>query len=257
MTGEFLLRTAARALAQAYRLHEAEIEAVSRWGDVARQAGRKWERDGSLGIDVGAALGVYTVALRRCCEFTIAVDPHPSHVSFIERCAWPDVVALQCAAKDRDEQAWLQADPGRAYQPLGAIVPIDRQPEGSGFPVAGRRLDTILGETPVPFAPRRVFLKIDAEGHEERILDGLGAWIDAPEVVMLIEIEARSNPGWRLTLQKIADHGFSGYLYRSGRLQRADPEPFIAAQVDGFPDGPGRFGRLKGYRNTFFFLRRA
>jgi FkbM family methyltransferase len=250
-------RAAAGLLAQSYRLHEAEIEGVWRWADLARQAGLRWDRAGSIGIDVGAALGVYTVALRRCCQYTLAVDPHPMHVSFIKRCAWDNVIAVEAAASDQDGQAWLHnSSPARTYQPLGSISPRGKTTDSLGFSVETMRLDTILRVVSLPDI-RRIFLKIDAEGHEDQILDGLGPWMATTEMVILVEIEARLNPQWRDTLQKFAEHRYVGYIYHEGRLVRADPEPFIAAQFARFPNGPGRFARLKGYQNTFFFLNAA
>lgn len=244
-----LHRARIAALGQLYRLHEAEVEAVADWPALAARMGLRWPR-GAVGIDVGAALGVYTGLIRRFCRVTLAVEPHPRQAAQLRAAGWPDVVIVEAAASDRDGEGRLAgSDPARAYQPLGRLAA-----GGDGFPVRTVRLDTVLAEQGAAPGRDALFVKLDAEGHEAAILSGLGDWL-SEDVALLMEIEPHLNPAWRDLVAGLAARGLFPYRFGHGRLAPADLEALFARQAERFPEGPGRFGRLKGHANTFFFLR--
>jgi FkbM family methyltransferase len=149
---------------------------------------------GDVFIDVGANNGYYSVlAALRCGSSgqVIALEPNPSaftrlisniRVNHIEKVVRP----LQIAASDSDGKAILR----RSVWEDGLSRLVGS--ESKGISVVTARLDRILSEHPSRFT-----CKIDTEGSEEQVLDGMKLLFqDAVDYVVVIEWNERyANEG--------------------------------------------------------------
>lgn len=111
-------------------------------------------------VDVGANLGLYSILASSRDNRILALEPNPYTFS----CLFENVAGLK-GAKARMIAAWNRG---------GTVnFTLERKSDVShvskeGYPVACDRLDSLVAETPD-------IVKIDAEGAEPEIIEGLGA----------------------------------------------------------------------------------
>jgi len=137
--------------------------------------------DGMTYVDVGAHLGYYSVLAATRCETAevVAFEPEPENATFLERNAELNGVDL------RVERAVASDDPGRQQWDAdddlesGSIATTRREASES---VRSVRLDDYLDEVGVDHVD---LLKIDVEGAEGLVLDGLGEALGRVDAIAL------------------------------------------------------------------------
>ena len=150
---------------------------------------RKVIRPGMTVADVGAHVGYFTRHLSRFVGHNgkvLAFEPSPENFPILCRNlpshVYPSVVCLQFAVADRKGTASLYVSPGHSnhslvegYNEHQAEVVVDITSIDDSLATAGERcLD---------------FVKIDAEGDEPRILNGMKrTFAENPEIVIMIEV---------------------------------------------------------------------
>jgi FkbM family methyltransferase len=140
-------------------------------------------------IDVGAERGAFAAAFVGAgCPELYAIEPLPRHAQHLrERFAAAPVRVLECAVGARDETAILHLadDPaGREYDYHHSLVPMPDTPEvrwHRALPVRCRMLGSLVQEGALPAEVG--VLKIDTEGNDLPVLQGLGALTSAVVVV--------------------------------------------------------------------------
>jgi len=150
-------------------------------------------------IDVGAEKGTFVEAfLRAGCPELHAVEPYPPHVDFLTRRFGGNgaVRILPIAAGASDGKATLhiaQDRSGREHHYHHSLVHFESRGDvmwQRAIPVECRSLGSLVEEGRLP--PEVGILKIDTEGHDLAVLQGLGPlraavimaeyWHDLPEV---------------------------------------------------------------------------
>jgi FkbM family methyltransferase len=189
-----------------------------------------------VAVDVGAHIGYFTRLLSRLvgpAGKVIAFEPSPENFPLLRHNLslqpTANTTCVQAAVADEPGHALLYVSPGHSNHSLvadftqcEATVPVDTLP-----------LDQYLNSVGVD---RLDLIKVDAEGAEPRILDGMKRTISAnPQLTMIIEINpnalnaAGSSP--QSLLESIAALGFiSRLIMPDGRLE--DPQNY------GFEGGP-------------------
>jgi FkbM family methyltransferase len=205
---------------------------------------REWVRPGSVAVDVGANIGIFSYALCRLGAEVEAFEPLP-----------------ECAATIRTYRSrHLKLHNVALSSELGELelhVPVS-----DGMPNFGRASlsnqfgeDDIVLKVPVKpldeFGLENVsFIKIDCEGHESRVLAGAVDTVKRNRPVMLVEIEQRHLS---VPMNEVFDaflaSDYHGYFHRNGRFfplsefkYERDQEPYQAN-----PDGN------REYINNFVF----
>lgn len=168
---------------------------------------------GTIAIDVGANVGVYTVALARAVRNgrVVAVEPDTATIRRLQanlaRNSLANVLVIEGVAGDVDGTAKLHIADDPAYSSIGQIEaghrPVDTRL------VASARLDTVwaeLGRPPVSL------IKVDVEGAEVAVLRGAPTLLASEHPFLLLEandgvqlglLEAELRPlGYRETPQR-------------------------------------------------------
>jgi len=226
--GRIALTAAAVVLvAKATRLIEPELIGL-----------RSLVKPGSVCIDVGAAAGLYTVALSRLAGPTgqvHSVEP----VSFAHS-NWTKLLGSRSSENVRHHATALGAEPGRGVMsvPVGRHGPVtgrsflDWRTSGLGsnaefagqmeVPVDVQTLDGLCAESGID---RLDFVKIDVEGAEMHILEGGQRSIENFQPAMLIEIEARHSARYEYSPDDIAgwllQRGYSMHTWQHGWRETA------------------------------------
>jgi len=180
-------------------------------------------RPDSVFIDVGANIGYFTVvALEKLgpSGAALAYEPNPDTFRRLERTVEPHdphhiARLINAAVSDADGSATLFHSP--VDDARDSLTPVG----GSGVPVRTVRLD---GQG---LDGRPVVIKIDAEGAEERVLEGMKGLIEAAGSLAIV---LEWNPPMAgPSLWKQIEGRFSVYRIDEGVPGRVDPVTSISA----------------------------
>lgn len=179
-----------------HMVHDAEIVSIlhtfEKEADIITQFTERLTEDDVV-WDIGANLGVYSVASAAVADYVVGFEPHPVTAgrarenfalndlenSEIRELGLWDTTTTRTLATDRDE--------------LGTQTPTI---------AAGGDLTVDLVRGSDVDAPRPTAVKIDVEGAEDRVLDGLDTLLPS---VRLLLVEAHDDDG----VEFLAERGFS------------------------------------------------
>lgn len=203
---------------------------------------------GVLALDIGANAGVYAWALHRHGARVIAFEPNPALADIVDLVGNGAFDVRRIALSDSDGTATLTLPHDDAG--LATLRSDAADAGATHFEVATARLDGL--------AMARVgFIKIDVEGHEERVLDGAMTLVARDLPVMLIEIEDRHNMGGiDRTVTRLAKLGYTAWFLVDGRWHPfADFDASLHQRLDAIaPMEAGASRRSCRYFNNFLFL---
>jgi FkbM family methyltransferase len=146
----------------------------------------RWLQPGMTVIDIGANLGVYSLPLAR------RVGPH-GHVFAYEPASEPRAMLERSRSVNRADNLHVIAaaasdSPREGHIVLGASSELNSL-EGSG-PREAVQITSLDAEEGTRGWSSVDFIKIDAEGEEERILDGGKAFFELHSPLVMFEIKA-------------------------------------------------------------------
>jgi FkbM family methyltransferase len=183
-------------------------------------------------FDVGANIGTYTLIASEAGDTqVISIEPHPATFALLELNvdlnARGNVLCLNLALSDEECEAQLTDCPESTLNRVLKPGEIDE----SNLHVPCRRLDALCYEMGLDPS----FLKIDVEGHEKAVLDGLGDLIGEAKMIF---IERGDSLDLRTVLQRA---GYSGPWFfhfkqrRFSKEKQARPEDPIYFGQDFIP----------------------
>lgn len=218
------------------RLAAVAIDALARWTPYVESeicGLRRLVRSGAVCIDIGAAAGIYTLALSRIAGpagHVHSVEPLPFANLQLAR-----ILNVGRASNVHQHSVALGAEPGIDIM----SVPVGRFGLVTGRSFLERRaggpdpnaefarqvaimvtVDTLDALCTREGIERLDFVKIDVEGAELEVLEGGKQVIDALRPSMLIEIEARHTARYRRTTDEVTawmlDRGYTMYSWHRG-----------------------------------------
>ena len=188
---------------------------------------RRWIKPGMTAIDIGANLGVYSIPMARQAGLTGAVyayEPTSATRTLLNRSA-----ALNGCANLHVVPAAVSNQEGEAHLAFGVSSELNALGgSGSGERV---RLTTLDHEDATRQWSSPDFIKIDAEGEEQRILQGGSRFFAQHSPLVMFEIQAGT------TINHHLRHDFSTMGYSLYRLLAGQPvlvPDSRDAPIDGF-----------------------
>ena len=202
-------------------------------------------------IDIGANRGLYTYFLARMVPKVYAYEPNPRMVEFLRISVRSNVDVINLALSDEVGEALLNI-PLRSGEEIDGWASLSKDfTNGSCRQVVVRmaRLDQ-QGHSGIGF------IKIDVEGHEERVIDGASGLIRTDRPMLLVEIEQRhiAKPIQEV-FDKILDFGYEGFFLRGGTLRPLAEFSVQADQTSLLPALEAGAGGVT-YVNNFVFAPR-
>ena len=209
-----------------------------------------------LACDIGANRGLFSFWMLHLGLRVAAFEPNP-HMIRILRHRFPRALRQErlrifdVALSDSEGEAVLHVPQG--FSPLGTIDGglIAQHVAMDEIAVARRRLDDCLDE-PVGF------IKIDVEGHEQRVLEGAHRLLVKHQPSILVEAEERHHAGAVAVMRQMLDPlGYEGFFVDADGLHSiGEFDPDVHQRLDalnatGTAARPGR-----RYVNNFIFIAR-
>ena len=137
-------------------------------------------KTGSLAIDVGANIGVYTKIFSNAVGpkgKVIAIEPEPINIQVLAskfRNSESNVSIVKAAASDKNEKLFLIQN---NFSPAGRYI------SNSGLPIQGVTVDELTSNIKIPLS----LIKIDVEGAEGNVIYGAKKVIKKYRPVILTE----------------------------------------------------------------------
>lgn len=171
----------------------------------------------SAAIDVGANWGMYTHHMTRHAETCFVFEPHPAFKDRLKKIFKDKARVETVALSDKRGVVTLKAPKGiTGLATIEQSNPVGQTGELDEFQIETRVLDDYD-------LPRVSCIKIDVEGHEEKVLKGAIKLLKRDLPALLIEMEERHNPGVIGRIQKrLKSLGYAGYFLKQGRVNPID-----------------------------------
>lgn len=200
---------------------------------------------GRTSLDIGARHGAYAYFLSRLTPQVHCFEPDPEAADFCRRSNYSNVAVHEVALSDRQgvNELHVPVIDGREVPGQSSISAVNRGTASRIHRVTTCRLDDLdfrdIG-----------FIKIDVEGHEEKVIAGAQALIARERPVLLVEIEARHiAKSVAEVVSAICALGYECRFLRSGEWRLFDEFVPQRDQAAGYADS----GK-SGYINNFLFL---
>jgi FkbM family methyltransferase len=163
-------------------------------------------------VDVGANSGHHTLFMSRIADQTIAFEPHPGLVQAFEarvslnQLTNVRIMPFALGAKDETRDFYLETGPNAG---TGTFVPNDHEAKVTPMQLRIRRGDDVFDEEGVP---RIDLMKVDVEGFELAVFDGLQRRIRSDFPIILAEL---SQKAWE---QFGSEQAFKSAFYEGARF---------------------------------------
>jgi FkbM family methyltransferase len=228
------IRQAVRALLPQPVLNWREARYFREYGEVEMRLVDLLCRRDEDAIDVGANWGGYVHFMQRYARRVVAFEPVPEFASLLRAKFAKNVTVEQIALSDCSGEVGLHIpviDGVRA----GGCSTIS--PEASATYAAHEVVPVRMGRIDDVYKGTVGFIKIDAEGHEQAVLNGAVATIRRCRPRMLVEIEERMSLGAiARTTTFFAALDYRGYYVHAGELHEI--ERFSVADLQKQADVP-------------------
>jgi FkbM family methyltransferase len=198
-------------------------------------------------IDVGAFTGTYTIGASIHSKDVIAIEPQKRQAEALRRSMPGNVRVMEAALSNTSGKGLLKlsSTKGGSMSRLDAVPSVtDGWPEVS---VQVMRMDDLIHD-------RVGFVKIDAEGHEVRVLQGALRIIALDRPVFLIEAEERHQSGAVAAVAHfLGRFGYEGcFVYRGEICAIVEFDP--RQHQDSHLKIGGRRNTYGDYINNFIFM---
>lgn len=201
------------------------------------------ELDGNdVFLDVGANVGIHSLFAGEVAGRVYAVEPHPVNTGYLSvndrKNPGSDVAVYQCALSDRDGYAALSGPRGGLHVDGSAALSSGDDTAGTGgILVRTERGDEFIEREGLD-AP--TVLKIDVEGAERSVLDGLSGTIRRSRCRLVYCEVHEDRVSYEAVATELESAGYAVEVVEErhrGRTIKAERERRADARPDGAPVG--------------------
>jgi FkbM family methyltransferase len=198
---------------------------------------------GKLALDIGANRGIVSWCMSKRFAQVHSFEPNAELCDFLAKVLPKNCALHRCALSDApgETELALALEGGVPIHGKGRI--LGAPAESGAFATQKIRLETLDGQGLTGIG----FIKIDVEGHEEKVIRGGLETLRRERPVLVIEIEKRhTGRSAGETHRLIESLGYQGFFFQDGK-RRPLSEYEERMQDPGYP----------AYINDFLFLPRS
>ena len=175
-------------------------------------------------FDVGANYGIYTFLFSKNSLFTYVFEPIEECIEYIRRgCRYKNVSLVNKAVSNSKKEQFLNIPLENGNKIFGKSSFNKSFNKSEQRKVECTKLDNFIKETD-KYIEKVLFIKIDVEGHENKVIDGGINLIKNRKSLLLIEIEHRHNQDFNYIFQKLSSLNFHTYIYQNNKFVDVDTE---------------------------------
>lgn len=189
--------------------HHQRIAGTGEYESATTGVLRRVIHSGDVFLDVGANAGFYSAFAASIGAAVHAFEPNPAMGDLIDRAGHPNVALVRAAAGDKSGEIALNVSPDPSHSGISSVHDLPH--------LAGARKITVPVITIDDYCARNDIrpnvLKIDVEGHEGQVIDGMQRLLEERIPEHLI-IELRRYPGFpdpEPVAQKMVDLGYRAF----------------------------------------------
>tara|TARA_Y100000748_G_C15473738_1_gene479866 strand:+ start:863 stop:1585 length:723 start_codon:yes stop_codon:yes gene_type:complete len=170
-------------------------------------------------IDVGANYGIYSFLFGYKSKLTFIIEPVKECIEYIKGGYMNDNVKFfEKVASNSDNKKILNIPFENKKLIFGKSSLENIHKDQEQIRVESFKLDSLYCDL-TPKDSNLVFIKIDVEGHEEKVIDGCKKILSSKKTLLLIEIEQRHNKNYLNTFNKLLNSGFKAYHVEKNYLR--------------------------------------
>lgn len=203
-----------------------------------------WKAADTTGIDVGASLGVYALALGSWCKTVLAVEPNTVLAERLRQLQFDWLQVIEAAAGQVPGDGYL-VDHAAGWRHPEAKLSSSSPSKGWSQACRVVALSSFLTKR------RPLVVKIDVEGGELAVLRGMQEALNWPHVCLIVEIELRHSARVHETFAYLQNHNLFPHQLHAGALRRVQDDEIVDIRASA----GSRIPRLRGIRNNYIFLK--
>ncbi len=161
---------------------------------------------GSVFLDIGAHVGLFSLVMRQEAGRVLAIEAHPAHISTLKQntARFDNVETVHAAAWEKD----------------GEVMIVERE-TGQHYVQPGKGCRAIMIDSLLPYYHGSVAIKIDCEGAELQVLKGMDQLLtNCKSAPLVIELDRNHQTRFRSTPDEV--HSF--LLAKGFKLMNFDPD---------------------------------
>jgi FkbM family methyltransferase len=218
---------------------------------------RKLKNKGlACAVDVGANVGTYAVEFSKVAQNVFAFEPLKECAEGIENLKLKNTQVFNYALSDEENDLDLKVPLKEGAMVSGLATLSHKNGLDEYENIKTEKIKAIKFDNfwKVNFDQQIDIVKIDVEGYEMNVLDGMKELIPKYKPIFLVEIEKRHNPDYFQVFNFFEQLNYKPFFTRNG----ISIEKFDVQKIDEFQNEyePKKFkrGDVNTYINNFFFL---
>ncbi len=175
-------------------------------------------------FDIGANYGIYTFLFSKNSLFTYVFEPIEECIEYIRRgYRYKNISLVNKAVSNSEKEQILSIPIDNGTKVFGKSSFNNSFKKQEQRKVPCTKLDNYIKETE-KYIEKVIFIKIDVEGHENKVVDGGIDLIKNRKAILLIEIEQRHNQEFNFVFQKLSNLNFHTYIYKNKKFVDIDTD---------------------------------